>query len=344
MASIRIIKSNNTPNEIQDSLLLMKETFGNVDVSYREYYEWQYLKNPFGTGTVLIAYDGDSPVGQIASIPCVYRINGRLVRISLILNLAVSPKYRGRGIMLRLLDDIRKIEPHGPFSLAVPNKNSTRGFLKKGFKPLKTSLFIRPIRPSKYFHRSKRSILKPFDRIWKKTEKNLVRELSLPFDEQFEELSTGIYKDETIRQVRSAAFLNWRYRSNPRRNYTTLMLTNHYEGLEGYVILTTTELMNREIGIILDIVVKDRKAADSLISKALQYFWEKEVALVLYSCSVNDHESSFLCRYRFLKLPNRFHPHPSTLCLKILDVTNEYNVELYDPQKWIFRFGDYDIF
>jgi hypothetical protein len=54
---------------------LARESFGNrIDVAYHEYCEWQYLKNPIGKRYVIIAYNGEKAIGQIASIPCLYKI------------------------------------------------------------------------------------------------------------------------------------------------------------------------------------------------------------------------------------------------------------------------------
>ena len=62
-------------------------------------HEWQYLRNPLGVGNVLLAYDGDKAVGQIASVPCKYNFADKDTPVSLTMNLAVSPLYRGKGIM-----------------------------------------------------------------------------------------------------------------------------------------------------------------------------------------------------------------------------------------------------
>jgi GNAT superfamily N-acetyltransferase len=344
MGKIKIVKSSHGSSEINDSLGLIMESFGDVDVAHREYYQWQYLQNPLGVGTVILAYDGNIPVGQFASIPSLYFINGVLTRSSLTMNLAVSPKYRGQGIMLRLLEEIRNVEPSVPFSVGVPNDQSLRGHLKNGFKPLQMKFLVRPIRLSRYFYGTKRSLLKPLDILWKKTGKDRVQELVVPFDDRFENLSNAIYQKIAIRQVRNAAILNWRYISNPRRNYLKLIVTGQTGTLEGYAIVRVAELMGKEVGIILDFVFNDQNSGESLILKMLEYFWEKQVALAIYTHVQKESESSLLRKYGFFGIPKRFYPHPLSLCLKILDHSYEHEVELLDSNNWIFRFGDYETF
>ena len=48
-----------------------------MGTSYEQRYDWQYLHNPAGKGSILFAYEGEKPVGQIASIPSSICVSGR---------------------------------------------------------------------------------------------------------------------------------------------------------------------------------------------------------------------------------------------------------------------------
>src|SRR5437867_11988829 len=109
MNLLRYVKSSHTDREKKISLNLVRESFGDVDIAYEEYYDWQYLENPLGKGTVLIVYDGEKPVGQVASIPCMYQIFNDCVSTNLTMNVCVSSEYRGRGILNQLMKNIHKV-------------------------------------------------------------------------------------------------------------------------------------------------------------------------------------------------------------------------------------------
>ncbi len=47
--------SGHSEEEIMISLKLVKDSFGNTEIASKSYYQWQYLQNPVGQGTVLLA-------------------------------------------------------------------------------------------------------------------------------------------------------------------------------------------------------------------------------------------------------------------------------------------------
>jgi len=343
MVPFNFVLSSQTSKEIRDSLNLMAESFGPVDVSFREFYEWQYLRNPFGKGIVLLAYDGDAPIGQFAGIPCIYQFRGRIIRTLLTLNLAVSPKYRRKGIMLKLLEQIRKEDLLTPFSIGVPNCQSLKGHLTNGFIPLQMNLLVRPIRLSHYFTGFGRLVFRPLDIIWKKSPKEEVEDYQFPFDRRFDEWATKRDKNK-IQQVRNAVYLNWRYASNPRRNYKIFVTREKTDKMDGYIIVRITEFATKSVGVIMDLMFTNETKARQLILKSLEYFWKNNVSIAISACFPDDIEMNLLRKFGFLSLPQRFHPHPMILGLKVLDNSDPIACELIDVNKWIFRFGDYDIF
>ena len=120
-----ITMSRHTDREIEDSVNLMKESFGEVDVATKRYYEWLYIRNPAGLGTVFIACDKGTPVGQFACIPCIYKFYGNKIIVPLTLNLCVHPKYRGMGLMNQLVVKMHEYLSHNNyFSIGMPNSSS----------------------------------------------------------------------------------------------------------------------------------------------------------------------------------------------------------------------------
>jgi ribosomal protein S18 acetylase RimI-like enzyme len=350
MNSIVYRLSTHSKEEKTSSLDLVKESFGSgVDIVYEEYYEWQYLKNPIGRGNVLLAYDGQKAIGQIASIPCVYQILDKYFLASSIMNLSVSSQYQGKGIMGQLLTQI--LQTNGSsFSVVVPNAAAIKGYLKKYFHPMPLTFMVRPIRLSNYFHNHPvaRACLKPFDIIWKNkkiSDKFDITEYVSMFDERFDDLFNATNDYKTIRQVRDSKFLNWRYRNNPRRRYYTLIATGKNGILEGYVILRFTKIFGKSMGLIMDLVT--RKGSDSgrtLIVSALDFFWINGTALAMAICFPQRKEYELLRKEGFFVCPTRFRPHPLTLCLKTSHEDQVKIDTILNPKIWFFMFGDYETF
>ena len=350
MSSLKYLLSTHSEDEIRSSLNLVRESFGSdVDIAYEEYYAWQYLKNPLGKGNVLLVYDGEKAVGQIASIPCAYKIHDKYVAVSSIMNLSVSSQYQGKGIMGELVCRIQQTN-ESFFSTVIPNGAAIKGYLKKHFHPMPMAFMIRPIRLSNYFynHRLICSILKPFDLIWMKkkhTSKFDIQEQVSMFDNRFDDLFIATNDDKTIRQVRDSKFLNWRYRNNPRRKYYTLVATGQGGKLEGYIITRIAEIFGKSMGLIVDLVArKDSDVGKSLIVSAFDYFRRNGVGLAMVVCFPEKREYKLLKEGGFFNCPARFRPHPLTLCLKVSDTGQIEKDTLINSSNWFFMFGDYETF
>lgn len=350
MDSFKYLLSTHSEDEIRSSLNLVRESFGTeTDIAYEEYYRWQYLKNPSGNGNVLFAYDGEKAIAQIASIPCAYKIGDKSVLASSIMNLSVSSQYQGKGIMGQLVSRIQQTN-ESSFSTVIPNGAAIKGYLKKEFYPMPMTFLIRPVKLSNYFynHNLARSFLKPFDIIWKKkkTTSNFdIKEQESMFDERFDEFFIAPHIDNVIRQVRDSKYLNWRYRNNPRRKYIPVIATGKDGKLEGYIIIRITEIFGKSMGLIVDLVTrKDSDSGSSLIVSALEYFRMNGVALAMVVCFPRMREYQLLKKEGFFLCPNRFRPHPLTLCIKTLNGDQIKKDILTDPSSWFFMFGDYETF
>jgi predicted N-acetyltransferase YhbS len=350
MNSLNYLLSTHSEDEIRSSLSLVRESFGNdVDISYEEYYVWQYLENPLGKGKVLFAYDGEKAVGQIASIPCVYKIQDRNVPVSSIMNLSVSSQYQGKGIMGELVSRIQQAD-ESLFYTVIPNGAAIRGYLKKQFHPMTMAFMIRPVRLSKFFRNRRllNSLLRPFDTIWTKkkhTSKLNIEEQVSSFDERFDDLFDATNDNSTIRQARDSKFLNWRYKNNPRRKYSTLVATRQGGILEGYITIRIAEIFGKSMGLIVDLVTqRDSDAGRGLIASALNYFRVNGVAFAMVVCFPGRKEYKLLKEGGFFNCPNRFRPHPLTLCIRVSDTGQIEKDNLTNPTNWFFMFGDYETF
>ena len=115
-----------------------------MGTSYEQRYDWQYLHNPAGKGSILFAYEGEKPVGQIASFSCRYVSRDGTILTAIAGEwLCVSPQYRGKGIMSKLIE-FRLNDRQSPFVLDMPNKVPLiRGFTRVCYLPMNMKSFTK---------------------------------------------------------------------------------------------------------------------------------------------------------------------------------------------------------
>ena len=221
LAQIKFVISAHTEEEKKASSALITECFDKaMGIAYENRYDWQFLENPAGIGSILMAYDGEKLIGQIASIPCRYTFmdNHFLTAISGEW-LCVSPQYRGKGIMSELIHRRTRTDDNPfPFVLDMPNEASMNGFLKANCHQMSLKLLVRPLKLSKCFVYKKlpRIVLRPFDGIWEKRRwrraglklANLfLMKIHHPlFDARFDKLFNATDNKAKIRQVRTQSF------------------------------------------------------------------------------------------------------------------------------------------
>lgn len=364
MTQIRYVVSSHTKEEKRASSDLISECFDKaMGIAYENRYNWQFLENPAGTGSILMAYDGEKLIGQIASIPCKYIFMDRYIPTAIAGEwLCVSPKYRGKGIMSELIRRRTETEENPfPFVLDLPNKASMNGFLKANYYQMSMKLLTRPLKLSKCFAYKKiaRIALKPFDSIWMRRGRRcrrvktnigefILEEHSLPiFDERFDDLFKTANNRMMIRQVRNSEFLNWRYRNVPGRKYKTIISCKEDGILDGYVIVRLDVAYGINVGFIMDFVTKDNsESGKNLVGYALEYFWNNDAAVAAALCFPNCEEYRILRKEGFFICPERIRPNPFTLCIKPFhDKQNQFDINtIMDSNRWYFMFGDYQVF
>jgi GNAT superfamily N-acetyltransferase len=69
----------------------------------RGFLQWQYYDNPAGPPLGCNVLDGERLVGHLMGIPQAVRLYGQPALVTLIMNVATHPDYRGRGLFLELV-------------------------------------------------------------------------------------------------------------------------------------------------------------------------------------------------------------------------------------------------
>jgi GNAT superfamily N-acetyltransferase len=101
------------------------------------YWKWKYLRNPAGLEcSIWIAKDGDRVVGCYGIIPTMMKIGSSNVLGAQAVDAATHPRYRYRGISVKLFDHVLEEAVKTGISMVYgfPGTGSYRAFTKLGFR------------------------------------------------------------------------------------------------------------------------------------------------------------------------------------------------------------------
>jgi len=347
---MKILNWKDTEKERDAILNLTKKTFGDVEIANSSYFDWQYRDNPEGKAIVLLAQDDSngSIIGTNTLIPIRLIVDQQEILSSLACNVQIHPDYQKKGIFSKLLSSMPSTALKNNISslFAIPNDNSFKSFIKTGsIEVIQLPLLGRPIKFSHYFKFPLNKILYIFDNFWKKKPfENDVELFDGNFDD-FEKLAKKKSETISIIQSRKKEFLKWRYLNHPTRKYQIYVLKINNE-LKGYIIIKTHIINQKKIGVILDYIVDaetQTKSLQSLVDKAIEYFWINDVSIAIATCRPGLLENTILHKAGFFNIPSFLKPESLYFIIQLFDSDEKLKkLEKYD--NWFFSFGDYDVF
>jgi hypothetical protein len=203
MRSHRLKFRKSQRSDMSALLMLTKQlypTYGWTD----EFMQWQYFNNPAGEAHIWMCFDGNNPVGSVAALPHVVRVNSQKVIGYRIQGVLTHPDYRGLSIYRRLSELCYEFldSDNTSINFTFPNEKSDKVFRTSGWTPIgEIPLWIS----------------KPEDNnIVNLTPKyQLIRKFS-----SSEQDIWDLYRGQRILGIeKNLAFLNWRYFDNPNSKY-----------------------------------------------------------------------------------------------------------------------------
>ena len=120
----------------EDSLIeitrFLKEVFPKTDKFTIDFVRWQYAQNPLGPMAGFNAWDGGRIVSHFAGLPISLNLFGEMRKGLLCINVSTNVNYRGKKLFTLLGEKTIEYASNNGFDflIAVPNANSTHGFLK----------------------------------------------------------------------------------------------------------------------------------------------------------------------------------------------------------------------
>ena len=123
--------------DLDRTVELMALSFPGVDKFSPAFLRWQYYDNPAGPPVGCNIDDGDCLIGHLMGIPLQVVLKGRPTTVTLIMNVATHPDYRGRGLFLELVNRVVAMSAERGHAgvVGVANQQTERAYRTKlGFQ------------------------------------------------------------------------------------------------------------------------------------------------------------------------------------------------------------------
>jgi hypothetical protein len=241
-----------------DRIALIKVLGRNLTTrSDQQRFSWLYNDSPFGVAQTWLATDDENGeiVGAGAAFPRKVHFDGK-ERLGLVLgDFCMDEKYRSVGPSLQLQRACMNAISQGPFEFFYdfPSKGMAAIYSRLGVhptehlvrwaKPLRVEGKLERVLGSKGLARSLAPVANTYlaRRGWQGNEDACVLQVhDGPCGEEFTKLDELLGKRLGMSTARTAAYLNWRYLSNPCCRYQ--LLTARKAGtLLGYAVYMTSE-------------------------------------------------------------------------------------------------------
>jgi GNAT superfamily N-acetyltransferase len=125
------------PDDLDRTVELMGLGFPAAHKFSRPFLQWQYYDNPAGEPLGCNIDDGARLIGHLMGIPLNVRLHGQPAVVTLIMNVATHPDYRGRGLFLELVRRVAQMSAERGHAgvVGVANQQTERAYRTKlGFQ------------------------------------------------------------------------------------------------------------------------------------------------------------------------------------------------------------------
>jgi GNAT superfamily N-acetyltransferase len=125
------------PADFDRTVELMALGFPGVTKFSPAFLQWQYYDNPAGPPVGCNIDDGGRLIGHLMGIPLKVSLHGEATTVTLIMNVATHPDYRGRGLFLELVNRVVAMSAERGHAgvVGVANQQTERAYRTKlGFQ------------------------------------------------------------------------------------------------------------------------------------------------------------------------------------------------------------------
>ncbi|HBW37914.1 GNAT family N-acetyltransferase [Desulfosporosinus sp. BICA1-9] len=361
------------PENLQETIAMTREYYGESWISDIGYLKWQYEANPAGPAMIQLARDVETGqlAGQYVVIPMRFKAFDQTVNGILSLNTLTRQIYTGQGIFTGLAKTAYRecAEQGSDFCYGFPNPNSYPGFTKKlGFTDIGcVPLLLRPLNlraliKDKVGSALLASFTLPFQPFYKVKERSDERYEVYPLTAfnltEMNVFWAKIQDKYPIIGIRDADYIRWRYFENPYRDYQLYGIRKkNGSELIGYIVGRTTEVEGLSSGMIVDFLIDPcvPDAGTLLINRLLRFFVDNNMDMAGSLMMPHTEESRLLKGNGFFTCPKALEPQPFPVIYRRLRLQGggvgshekeDHGDGVQDPflqrNHWFLTMGDYD--
>jgi len=348
-------------------LKLLALEYDGSDITELRFFRWQYEQNPAGRALIWVARDQESGemVGQLWVLPMRVQVHDQICMGSVIVNGVVHPRYRRQGIVSSLGKSVYADCPRRGidfiYSMPSPASYHVDTIVFKNRELGRLPLLIRPLDwGALVAHRFGQTWLEHLARAGQRVLTGISEVSGLArdrtghslridevarFDSDFDAFWARVGQKYPVALVRDAAWLNWRYKDIPTRDYRALAV---YDGqsLVGYAVTRSSTFEGVRTGLIVDLLVEPtqqgKQAAQALVAEATSFFTQEGMHLAGCLMLPTSQEFQALRRQGYWVCPKRLEPQPFPFTMYIHSDKAPSSI-LQDLRCWHFTMGDYDV-
>lgn len=329
----------------------------NIDIYDEAYWRWQYQQLPSHLSHVFVALDGEKIVGYYHVPTYACKVDGRILTMGNVQDVAVAPEYRGKGLF-RDLTSFANSQLNGrvDFIYTFPNVKSIRTFVKYDAYTTVASVpaYLLPVRSASILR--SRINLGPLTQIlgflvdWlfslrrPRQAADDVLVLLSEFDDEIAGLFQEHQERERIALVRDIPWLKWRYRDSPKGSHYIVGLRRRNR-LEAVAVFKKEKFLGVQVLLLMDIAytAAAEPAALSMLGN-LQTLLGNGLPADIDMILTFGLGSLFgrLGQAGFVKVPDRFNPRKLNLLIR--DTLRAERIVLEQSSDWLLTLGDWDVF
>jgi len=256
-----------------------------MNLPYRQhtlFFQWLYRDNPAGEARAWVATDPDTNriVGAAAAFPRLMSCGSDEALGYVLGDFCIQPQYRSLGHALALqracLDGLSASSP--VFIFDFPSQSMLAIYKRLGIevniemarhaKLLRADHKIAERVPVSAVARGLSSVVNIGLRLWERSRKQIGPQTIAveegPWGEEFTRAAKKWSPAAGVCVLRTADYLNWRYRKHPTQSYE-LLAARHGEALRGFLILH----LAGENCVIDDLLAQDDQVCQALLAEAV---------------------------------------------------------------------------
>ncbi len=268
------------------------------------YWHWKYKQNPAGHPIVWIAELEDKIIGHYGIVPVIMKVGNTYMTGSFSGDAATHTNYQGRGVFSSIVNRSYADAAEKGITITYGFANTTLPAIYKRYEQRGYICFIQSI-TKLLGSKTVRKQLKSQGQIGHERNTGPLRiEKINRFDQRIDTFWKTISNYFPIIVRRNQQYLNWRYTSNPEKEYL-IYTAKKDDQILGYCVLDEMQSQKLRLGAIVDILAShdQPRTLEYLLATAVQILRERGVDAI-FSMISEEH------RYNAAFRKAGFVPHP----------------------------------